>query len=73
MVAASVKLPGIWCFKAGTLLGLGFINSLELSSKLLKGDYIGEYIGDDYRVIKGDTRSLAYGSFSLFNGFWLRA
>ena len=28
----------------------------------LKGGYIGDYIGNYYRVIKGDTRSLDSGS-----------
>ena len=27
--------------------------------------YIGDYIGDYYRVIKGDTRSLDYSSCGL--------
>ena len=37
---------------------------LQLSYSLnsLKGGYIGDYIGDYYRVIKGDTRSLDNGS-----------
>ena len=29
---------------------------------------MGDYIGDYYRVIKGDTRSLDYGSFGVFRG-----
>ena len=29
----------------------------------LKGGYIGDYIGDYYRVIKGGTRSLDNGSY----------
>ena len=34
-----------------------------LSSKLLKGGYIGDYIGDTAGVIKGDTRRLDYSSY----------
>ena len=30
----------------------------------LKGGYTGVYIGNYYRVIKGDTRSLDYESYS---------
>ena len=29
----------------------------------LKGVYMGKYIGDYYRVIKGETRSLDYSSY----------
>ena len=32
----------------------------------LKGGYIGDYIRDYYRDIKGDTRSLDYGSCVYF-------
>ena len=28
----------------------------------LRGGYFGDYIGDQTEVIKGDTRSLDYGS-----------
>ena len=35
---------------------------LQSKSKLLRGGYIGDYIRDYYRVIKGDTRSLEYSS-----------
>ena len=31
----------------------------------LMGGYIGDYIGDYYRVIKGDIRSLDYGSHGI--------
>ena len=31
------------------------------------GGYIGEYIGDYYKVIKGDTRSLDYSSYGCFS------
>ena len=34
-----------------------------LQSKLLKGDCIGDYIGTIIVVIRGDTRSLDYGSY----------
>ena len=34
----------------------------ELYSKLLRGGYIRDYIGECYRVIKGDTRGLDYSS-----------
>ena len=33
----------------------------------LKGGYIGDYLGDCYRFIKGDTRSLDYRSHNLFS------
>ena len=33
---------------------------LSCSLNSLKGDYIGGNIGDYYRVIKGDTRSLDF-------------
>ena len=38
------------------------------SPNTLKGGYIGDYIGDCYRVMKGDTRSLDYSAYkrSLF-------
>ena len=36
---------------------------MSSSLKSLKGGYIGEYIGDYYRVYKGDTRSLDYSSY----------
>ena len=32
----------------------------------LKGGYIGGYIGDYYRGIKGDTRSLDNGTYDAF-------
>ena len=36
----------------------------EPESTLLKeGSVVGDYIGDDYRVTKGDTRSLDYSSY----------
>ena len=39
---------------------------MSYSLNSLKGDYIGEYIGDYYiGVIKGDTRSLDYSSYGL--------
>ena len=38
--------------------------AFEVSSKLLKGAYMGEYIGDYYRVYKGDAKSLDYSLFS---------
>ena len=31
-------------------------------NSLLKGGYVGDYLEDYYRVIKGDTRSLDYSS-----------
>ena len=34
----------------------------------LKGGHIGGYVGDYYRVIKGDTRSLDYSVYHL--SFW---
>ena len=36
----------------------------KLQSKLLKGGYIGSYIGTTIRVIKRDTRSLDYSSYN---------
>ena len=39
--------------------------SCELHSKLLKWGYIGGYLGEYYRVIMGDTRSLDHGSFEV--------
>ena len=30
----------------------------------LRGGYTGDYIGDYYRVIKGDTRSLDYSTYA---------
>ena len=36
---------------------------MSCSLNSLKGGYIGNYIGDCYRGIKGDTRSLDYGSY----------
>ena len=39
----------------------------ELESKLLKGGYMGDYIGGTIRVIKGDTRSLDYSSYELLS------
>ena len=38
---------------------------MSYSLNSLKGGYIGDYIGDYYRVIKGDTRSLDYSSYDL--------
>ena len=32
----------------------------------LNGGYIRDYIGDTIRVIKGDTRSLDYGSYGSY-------
>ena len=43
------------------------ISSCELSSELLKGGYIGGYIGP-IKVTKGDTRSLDYSSFGSIKG-----
>ena len=37
-----------------------------------KGGYIGDSIGDYYRVISGDTRSLDYSTYGLFFGIWER-
>ena len=37
--------------------------NMSYSLNCLKGGYIGDYIGDYYRVIRGDTRSLEYGSY----------
>ena len=42
---------GLW------VLGLGSLNPL-------KGGYIGDCRGEYYRVIKGDTRSLDFGSYT---------
>ena len=39
----------------------GHLAPHELYSKLLKGGYIGDYVGITIRVIKGDTRSLDNG------------
>ena len=41
---------------------------LELSSKLLRGGYLGDYIGPIAGVIKGDTAgSLDYSSFDFLS------
>ena len=34
-----------------------------LSSRLLRGNYLGDNIREDYRVMKGDTRSVDYSSW----------
>ena len=39
------------------------VYTYELQSKLLKGGYIGDYIGEVMRIIKGDTWSSGYGSY----------
>ena len=36
---------------------------MSYSLNSLKGGYIGDYIEDYYRVIKGDTKSLDYSSY----------
>ena len=36
-----------------------------LLSKLLKGAYIGDHLGEYYGVINGDTKSLDYGSYGF--------
>ena len=36
---------------------------MSCSSKLLKGCYTRAYLGDFYRDVKGDTRSLDYSSY----------
>ena len=33
--------------------------------KLIEGGFLGDYLGDYYRVSKGDTRSLDYGSYGF--------
>ena len=42
---------------------LGDARHMSYSLNSLKGGYIGDYIRDYYRVIKGDTRSLDNGSY----------
>ena len=42
--------------------GQGASHQLSHSLNSLKGDYIGEYMGTNIGVIKGDTRSLDSGS-----------
>ena len=42
---------------------------LSHSLNSLKGEYIGDYIGTTIGVIKGDTRSLDYGSFGYWSKF----
>ena len=42
---------------------------MSYSLNSLKGGYIGDYIGDYYRVIKGGTRSLEYSSYGTKYGF----
>ena len=37
-----------------------------LGSKLLKGAYIGDCIGDYYRAYQGDTMRLEYSSYGFF-------
>ena len=62
--------PLVWCYPSthfGPSVSL-YVPSValhELESKLLKGGYIGEYMGSIIGVIKGGTRSLDYGSHEL--------
>ena len=55
------------CAGCMELVGLNVqaVCSYELQSKLLKGGYIGDYIGKIVGVIKEDTRSLDYSSYEL--------
>ena len=46
---------------------LGKRKLYESESKLLQGAYIRDYIGDCYRGIKGDTRSLDYSSYGVLS------
>ena len=60
-------LPFLDCHRGrGWVKGLGFRGIIPgvwgLESKLLKGAYIGEYIGSIIRIINGDTRSLECSS-----------
>ena len=41
---------------------------MSYSLNSLKGDYIGDSIGNYYRAYKGDTRSLDYGSYRGIEG-----
>ena len=43
------------------------LTTYELWSKLLKGGYIGDYIGTTIGVIKGDTRSLDNGTYGTWS------
>ena len=38
---------------------------MSYSRNSLKGEPIGDYIGTTVRVIKGDTRSLDYGTYMI--------
>ena len=40
---------------------------MNYSLNSLGGVYIGDYIANYYRVIKGDTRSLDYSSYELLS------
>ena len=41
---------------------------MNCSLNPLKEGYIGDYVGTTIRVIKGDTRSLDYGSYDTVCG-----
>ena len=41
------------------------ISDMSCNLNSLKGGYIRDYIGDYYRVIKGDTRSLDSSSHNV--------
>ena len=43
--------------------GEGLCRVEALGSKLFSGGNVGDYVGEEYRVFKGDTRSLDYGSY----------
>ena len=57
-IPAGLRLGAYW------RLGVEHLTYTSYSLNSLKGGYIGDYIGDDYRGIKGDTRSLDSGSYS---------
>ena len=59
--SAKALCPIVRCSLAKNLGGKDKQMSYSLNS--LKGGYIGDYIGTTIGVIKGDTRSLDYGSY----------
>ena len=42
-----------------------FLLHMYYSLNSLKGGYLGDYVGATIGVIKGDTRSLDYGSYDI--------